>query len=84
MVDVSFDVGGSVNHRQSGGKIELGVASDHIVIYIVDPDDFEGSKGTIERMVKYHQYAKELKAGFVPARKVPGEDLSVTAPESAK
>lgn len=78
MVDIAFDVGGSVNHRQSGVKTELGTASDHIVVYF-DPDDMEKAKTTIERAMRLHQYAKELKAGLIPLRKNPNDPELTTA-----
>lgn len=82
MVDI--DVGGSVNHVQKGMKIELGVASDHLVIY-ADPDNLLPSRDTIERAVRLHQYAKELKSGMVPKRGQDADDpLATQLPGSAK
>lgn len=67
MIDVEIDVGGSVHHKQVGMKIELGVASDHLVIYC-DPNDWERSVATIDRSVRLHTYAKQLKAGMLPPK----------------
>lgn len=82
MVDI--DVGGTVNHVQKGMKIELGVASDHLVIY-ADPNDLLESRDTIERATRLHQYAKELKSGMVPRRGQDVEDpLATQLPGQAK
>ena len=72
MVDVGFEVSGSVNHRQSGAKSTLGVASDQVVVYY-DPDDMEGAQIIIERTMRLHQYAKEIKSGLIPARQRVGD-----------
>jgi hypothetical protein len=78
MVDI--EVGGSVNHRQTGAKSELGVGADHLVIYY-DPDDMEKAMRTIERTTRLHQYAKELKAGLIPKRIRDGDpSLETEAP----
>jgi hypothetical protein len=81
MVDFEIKMEGGINHRQSGAKSELGVASDHLVLYY-DPDNMEKSKETIERGVRLHQYFKELKSGFIPKRPLTGDDpLETTAPK---
>jgi len=82
MVDVDIDVGGGVVHKQVGAKTELGTASDHVVIYY-DPDDMERAKFIIERTLRLHQYAKEIKAGLIPARQHPGEPALDTVPNKA-
>ena len=80
MVDLSIDVGGGVNHRQTGAKSELGTASDHLVIYY-DPDDMERAKTSIIRATRLHQFAKELKAGLIPKRVDMGDpSLETDAP----
>jgi hypothetical protein len=83
MVDVGIDVGGSVNHRQSGAKSTIGVASDQVVVYY-DPEDMEGAKIIIERTIRLHQYAKEIKSGLIPARQRAGDpDLDTMPPNKA-
>lgn len=57
-------VGGNTFITQQGTKIELGTASDHIVIY-VNTNDIEQSKTTIERSIQMHNYAKDLKSGNI-------------------
>jgi hypothetical protein len=84
MVDVAFDVGGSVNHRQSGAKSTIGVASDQVVVYY-DPDDMEGAQIIIERTMRLHQYAKEIKSGLIPARqRVSDPNLDTVHPGKAQ
>jgi len=83
MVDVGIDVGGSVNHKQSGAKSTLGVASDNVVVYY-DPDDMDKAMHTIERTMRLHQYAKEIKSGYIPARQREGDpDLDTAPPNKA-
>jgi hypothetical protein len=84
MVEIEIDVGGSVAHRQMGAKTELGVASDHLVIYY-DPDSLEKARQTIDNATRLHQYAKELKGGYIPKRGVDVMDpLATQLPGSAK
>jgi hypothetical protein len=72
---MDIDVGGTVYSVQKGGKIELGVASDHMTVY-VDPDDWEGSVRRIDRQVRLHNYAKAMKLGILPAKpSEPGTEL---------
>lgn len=75
-----LDVGGVVINTTKGGKIEIGVASDKVTIH-VDPEDWDGSVRTIDRMIRLHNYAKAIKAGILPQKpvepgtEIPGEDL---------
>jgi hypothetical protein len=78
MVDLQIDVGGGVNHRQTGAKTELGVASDHLVLYY-DPDNLLVARDTIERGVRLHNYAKQLKSGMIPKRGSDTDDPLATA-----
>jgi len=80
---MEIEVGGNVNHLQTGAKIELGTASDHVVIYI-DPNRPEEAKLTIERTLRFHQYAKEIKSGLIPAKVHPGDpELKTEVPHKA-
>jgi hypothetical protein len=80
----NIDVGGYVNHKQTGIKIELGTTSDHLVVYC-DPVDPK-ARDYIIKAVAFHQFAKELKSGFVPIPKEVKDalDLNTTVPESAQ
>jgi hypothetical protein len=72
---MDLEVGGTTYQVQKGGKIELGVASDHLVIY-TDPDDFQGSVKRIANQVRLHNFAKAMKAGLQPDMPVAeGEEL---------
>lgn len=74
---VDIEVGGSVSHEQRGAKVELGVASDHLVVYF-DPNNPDAALDTIDRAVQLHQFAKQRKSGELPPRKV----LSYSAPKA--
>ncbi len=63
MVDI--EVGGMVSHEQKGAKTEIGVASDHLVVYY-DPNNVDAALETIDRAVQLHQFAKERKTGQLP------------------
>lgn len=77
MVDVEIEVGGSVNHKQSGAKSTIGVASDQLVLYY-DPDDLLRARDTIDRGVRLHNYMKQLKAGMVAKRGTDTDDPLAT------
>jgi acid phosphatase class B len=66
---MDIDVGGNIYHTQKGVKIELGSASDHVVIY-VDSNDFDAAKETIKRSIRLLNFAKECKSGMLPLDKV--------------
>jgi len=79
-----IDISGSVNHRQTGAKSTIGVASDQIVVYY-NPDELLVARDTIERATRLHQFAKELKSGMVRNRGVEAENpLATIFPGSAK
>lgn len=81
--NMDIEVGGRVQHVQTGIKIELGTASDHLVIY-TDTADMDTAKETIQRATALHQFAKELKAGFIPSRPELKEQLKTEAPGAGK
>jgi hypothetical protein len=82
MVDI--DVGGEVQHKQTGAKSTIGVASDQLVLYY-DPDKFLEARDYIDRAVKLHEYHKKLKAGMIPDRGAEVNDpLAVKRPGAAQ
>jgi len=84
MVEVEIDVGGFVSHKQTGAKSTIGVASDQIVLYY-DPDKLLDARDTIERGIRLHQFAKELKSGMIRRTGVDETDpLATVFPGSAK